>query len=175
MSKRPLVVLLAMTACGLSSEDSFIGTARKDPCDQSVPVCSTTAGCRLVEDENYTEFKVPGYRSFVVNTDGEADIVLHFFWKRQLSPGTEQDFTFYEPGCQEPRVFSIDGEQMFRQIGQDSRWRVKQTVYQAGDHLIELRMEAQGTFLLKAEVVTPQERNEPQDSSDAPEPDFPGF
>lgn len=169
-----LIATGALTAgCALGAEDQFIGKAHRDDCDQAVPVCSITAGCRMAEDENYTEFKVPGYRNFVVNTEGEADIVVQTYWRKQISPGTDVEFNFYEPGCVEPRTFSISGEEMFKQIGQDSQWEVKQTVYNGGDHLVELRMDSQGLFLLKVEVIDPIERNAPRGNTDAPEPDFP--
>jgi hypothetical protein len=166
---------LALSGCALSAEDSFIGKARLDNCDAAVPVCSTTAGCRLGEDENYAQIKMPGYRSFVVNTEGEADLIFHFLWKKQIHPGKDVELTAFEPGCAEPHRFETTGEEMFRQIGQDRSWEVKVTVFQPGDHLVEMRMDAQGDFLFKVEVVTPLERNAPRNTEEAPEPDLPGF
>ena len=68
--RRAIVVTLVLVcaACSLSSEDNFIQGARKDPCDNSIPVCSYTAGCRLTEGENYFEGAFPGFHSFVVPT-----------------------------------------------------------------------------------------------------------
>ncbi|MBI5498412.1 MAG: hypothetical protein HY904_25650 [Deltaproteobacteria bacterium] len=167
--------LLVLSACQLGAEEQFIGTARLDECDSAVPVCSSTAGCRLSEGDNYVLVRVPGYRSFVVNTEGEADVYLHFYWKKQIHPGSDVEFTIYEPGCGEPHRQDATGEDMFRQIGQDHTWQVMQTVYQAGDHLVELRMDAQGEFLLKAEVVTPIERDQPRQDNAAWEPGLPTF
>ena len=168
------VVVLTL-ACGLSSEEQFLGKSQKDDCDGTVPVCSTTAGCRLGEDLNYVDMSVPGYRNFVVNTEGEADLILHFLWKKQLSPGQDVEMTFFEPGCGDPHRFETSGDNMFRSIGQDKQWEVQQTVYQGGDHMVEVRMDAQGEFLLKVEIVTPPERGQPKKSSEAPEPELPNF
>jgi len=168
-------LLLLVTACGLSAEEQFVGKNRLDSCDGAVPVCSTTAGCRLGEDENYVEVKMPGYRAYVVHTEGEADLTLRFYWKTQLAPGKDVEFSFFEPGCNEPHRVTESGETMFRQIGNDSQWELTQTVYRGGDHLVEMRMDAQGEFIMKVVVTTPEERGQAQETDDAPEPELPEF
>ena len=171
--KRALPLLL-VAACALSSEESFTGRARLDACDGAVPVCSTTAGCRLSMGENYARVVVPGYRAFVVNTEGEADVLLRFYWLKQLSPGQDVEVVAWEPGCAEPHRVTTTGSEMFRQVGQDRTWTVTTTVYEGGDHLVELRMDAQGEFLLKVDLVTPRERGQATGNSSAPEPPLPG-
>jgi hypothetical protein len=38
-----------------------------------------------------------------------------------------------------------------------------------------MRMDTQGEFLLKVDLITPRERNKPGGNSEAPEPTLPGF
>ncbi|MEW5850137.1 MAG: hypothetical protein AB2A00_15210 [Myxococcota bacterium] len=170
-----LLPLIILSSCALSAEEQFLGSNKLDTCDGSVPVCSTTASCRLGEDENYVDLSVPGFRRFVVNTEGEADITLALYWKKQVSPGRDVEFTFWEPGCSEPHRVETTGEKMFNEVGQDKQWEVTQTVYEAGDHLVEMRMDAQGEFYLKVEITTPEERGQESNEEVAPEPELPGF
>ena len=150
-------LLLVCAACSLSSEDNFIQGARKDPCDNSIPVCSYTAGCRLTEGENYVEGAFPGFRNFVVPTAGEADISVIFYFRNQVAPGSSEsgsdtEFIWYEPGCRDFYTYYLPGIELFRQVGSDRLWTVTQTVYNEGDHMITARSDAMAEFLLKVEI-----------------------
>ncbi len=147
-----LLPILMLQACSLSSEDTFIQGARKDPCDNAIPVCSYTAGCRLTEGENYIEGSLPGYRSFIVPTAGEADISVIFYFRTQEAPGSDTEVLWYEPGCRDLYDHYLPGIDLFRQVGNDRLWTVVGTVFQEGDHLIEIRSDASAEFLLKVEI-----------------------
>ncbi|MFH1810115.1 MAG: hypothetical protein ABIJ09_15315 [Pseudomonadota bacterium] len=145
-------VLGLLAACSLSSEDGFIQGARKDPCDNAIPVCSYTAGCRLVENENYIEAAFPGFLSFIVPTAGEAEISVIFYFRDQAAPGSDTEIIWYEPGCRDQYSHYLPGIDLFRQVGNDRLWTVVGTVYQEGDHMIEIRSDASAEFLLKIEI-----------------------
>lgn len=145
-------LLLVVTACSLSSEDGFIQGSRKDPCDNSIPVCSYTAGCRLTEGENYFEGAFPGFHSFVVPTAGEADISIIFYFRSQEAPGSDTEIVWFEPGCRDYYTHYLPGIDLFRQVGNDRLWTVTQTVYNEGDHMVTTRSDATAEFLLKAEI-----------------------
>lgn len=151
VSGPPLLAVL-LVGCTFSSEDTFIQGARLDPCDNAIPVCSYTAGCRLTEGENYIEGKFPGYKSFIVPTAGEADISVIFYFRSQEAPGSDTEILWYEPGCRDQYDHYLPGIDLFRQVGNDRLWTVVGTVYQEGDHLVEVRSDAMAEWLLKVEV-----------------------
>lgn len=145
-------LLLVVAACSLSSEDGFIQGARKDPCDSSIPVCSTTAGCRMTEGENYLEGVFPGTKNVVVPTSGEADISIILYFRSQEAPGSDTEIIWYEPGCHDFYSYPVEGISLFREVGSDRLWTVKQTVFYEGDHLVTVRSDATAEYLLKAEI-----------------------
>lgn len=138
--------------CSFSSTDSFIQGANYDPCDNAIPVCSYTAGCRLTEGENYIEGSFPGYTSFIVPTESAAQISLILYFQKQDAPGTDTDIVWYEPGCRDQHDHYLPGIDLFRQVGDDRLWTVAGTVYQAGDHLVTMQSDATCSFLLKVEI-----------------------
>ncbi len=148
-----LLALAATSAsCSLSSEDTFTQGAKKDPCDNAIPVCSYTAGCRMIEGENYIEGTFPGYRSFIVPTSGEASIAVIFYFRSQEAPGSDTEIVWYEPGCRDSVNHYLEGIDLFRQVGSDRQWTVVGAVYQEGDHLVEIRSDAAAEFMVKIEV-----------------------
>lgn len=147
-----LLTVVLMGSCSFSSEDTFVQGARFDPCDNAIPVCSYTAGCRLTEGDNYIEANLPGYHSFIVPTTGEAEISLILYFREQEAPGTDIEIIWYEPGCRDQYDHFMEGIDLFRQVGNDRLWTVVGTVYREGDHLVEIRSDATAEFLLKVEV-----------------------
>jgi hypothetical protein len=147
-----VTLLLAGAACSLSSEDGFIQGARKDPCDNSIPVCQYTAGCRLTEGENYVEGAFPGFHTYVAPTAGEAEISVIFYFRSQEAPGSDTEVKWYEPGCFDYYTHYLPGIDLFRQVGNDRLWTVTQIVYREGDHMITALSDATAEFLLKVEI-----------------------
>jgi len=144
--------LMSFAGCSLSSEDSFIQGARRDPCDNAVPVCSYTAGCRLAEGDNYMEAAFPGYYNVIVPTAGEANISVLFYFRSQEAPGSDTEVIWNEPGCHDSYNYYTEGIDLFRQVGSDRLWTVTNRVYQEGDHMLEITSDATAEFLLKIEL-----------------------
>jgi hypothetical protein len=57
------VVVVAAGGCGFGSEAAFIDKASLSDCLDEIPVCNTTAGCKLVEEESYLEGNFPASAS----------------------------------------------------------------------------------------------------------------
>lgn len=149
--------LASLPACNFGSEASFIDTATLSQCDDEIPVCNTTAGCKMVEEDTYLEGSFPGQRFMIVPTVGEAVIRVKIFWRTQLGPGADTDITWFEPACVDDFAFESKGADIFRDTNNQGIFVKEQRVFRAGDHLIEIRSDAVGDYLLRTEVLTKAE------------------
>ena len=70
------VALLALSGCRFGAEGTFTAGAAYDACDGSIPVCNTTASCKLVEEDGFTDGEFPGLKQLIIPTAGEAIIDL---------------------------------------------------------------------------------------------------
>ena len=167
---RPVLALVAAVAsvalssagCNFGSEASFIDTATLSQCDDEIPVCNTTAGCKMVEEDTYLEGSFPGQRFMIVPTEGEALIRLKVFWRTQLGPGADTDITWFEPACVDDFTFQSAGADIFRDTNDQGIFIKEQRVFRAGDHLVQIRSDAVGDYLLRTEVLTKAEADAEQ-------------
>lgn len=160
MSRALLPLLLALApqvACTFGAEAQFAIGATFDTCDNEIPVCNTTAACRLVEEDSYTDGEFPGFRQVIVPTGGEAVIRVKILWRTQLSPGADTEILWYEPACIDAYSWQSQGVDIFADLGHDRIMVREERVYRAGDHLVEIRSDATGEYLLRTEVLTPDE------------------
>jgi hypothetical protein len=157
-----LLVLAAFFAtvlggCRFGAEGTFTAGATYDACDSSIPVCNTTAACKLVEEDGYTDGEFPGFKQLIIPTAGEAVIRIKLFWRTQLSPGADTEILWYEPACVEVFRWESQGVDIFDQTGRDGIWQEHHRVYREGDHLVEIRSDATGEYVLRPEVLTVDE------------------
>ena len=154
-----LCASLGAGCLGTTSEASFIGTREVDLCSGSYYMCfGEVAGCKL--DENYyLEGSFPGERKFTIETrSGDWKIrVLLFLKDPRLSPGTETEVTWYEPGCKDEYKYKLSKEKiagdLFEQAGRDQVFEVEQNVTMPGDHLITVWSDAVVRYLLRVEIL----------------------
>ena len=144
-----LVGALALLAC--DARDLFVGDRDRDECNGNWPVCTFRAGCNL-NDREYMEGSFPGSRRFIVETRGEARIRVVILFLTQISPGSDTEIHWYEPGCFERYSYFSDGTDLFREAGKTGILEKERDVFLAGDHLIEVFSDAVADFLLKVEV-----------------------
>lgn len=149
--------LASLSGCSFGSEATFTAGAVFNACDNSIPVCNTTAGCKLIEEDSYIEGAFPGFKQFIVPTAGEAIIRVRLLWRTQLSPGADTEVLWYEPACVEVHRWESQGVDIFEQSGRDGIWQQHHRVYREGDHLVEIRSDAVGEYLLRTQVLTPAE------------------
>ena len=153
---------LAPAACGFGSEAAFVGSAQLDTCDNELPVCNTTAGCKLVEEEGYIEGTFPGQRSLIVPTEGEAVIRVKIYWRTQLGPGADTEITWHEPACVDSYRYESQGADVFAESNAQDIFLQDQRVFREGEHLVEIRSDATGEYLLRTEVLTKSEYEQEQ-------------
>jgi hypothetical protein len=160
------IVLAALSGCGFGSEAAFIDTAALNDCLDELPVCNTTAGCKLVEEESYLEGKFPGQRSFIVPTEGEAVIRVKLFWRTRLGPGADTEIVWFEPACVDDFNYESQGADIFRDTNDQGIFIQEQRVFRAGEHLVQVRSDAVAEYLLRTEVLTKSEFEQEQASND---------
>jgi hypothetical protein len=156
LSPVALAVVVA-SGCGFGSEAAFIGQSSLDTCDDEIPVCNDTAGCKLVEEEGYLEGKFPGRRSFIVPTEGEAVIRVKIFWRTQLGPGADTEIIWFEPACVDDFNYESQGADIFADSNDQGIFIKEQRVFRAGDHLVKVLSDATAEYLMRTEVLTASE------------------
>ena len=146
-----------VAGCGFGSEAAFAGTRLLDTCDLELPVCNTTAGCKLVEEERYIEGSFPGQRSLLVPTAGEATIRVSIYWRTQLGPGADTEIIWHEPACVDATRYESQGADVFADSNEQGIFIQERKVFREGEHLIEVRSDATADYLLKTEVLLDSE------------------
>jgi hypothetical protein len=157
MKKLSGAALVFISACNIGSEAAFIDTAQLDICTDEIPICNTTAGCVLVEEEGYIEGEFPGQKSFIVPTEGEAVIRVRLLWRERLGPGSDTEIIWHEPACVEDYAYESQGADVFADTNEQGIFVKEQRVFRAGEHLVEIRSDATATYLLRTEVLTKKE------------------
>lgn len=151
------MTLAAMSACTNGSEGAFTGPRALDTCDLEIPICNTTAGCKLVEEDRYLEGVFPGQRAIIVPTAGEATIRVEIFWRTQLGPGADTEIIWHEPACVDAFRFESQGANIFDDSNAQGIFVKQQKVFREGEHLVEIRSDATAEYLIRTSVLTNSE------------------
>jgi hypothetical protein len=151
----PILGLLALlgAGCGTRKEDFIAGRVR-DACNQTWPVCGTTAGCYIGE-ESYLEGTFPGQQRFVIHLDQPSTVKLRVYLDSVSSAGEQTRIDFFEAGCGS-RVQQVSTVTDFadesQRLGEYDR---SADLDQLGDHLIQITSDAQANYSAEI-VVTPK-------------------
>lgn len=164
------LVLMALgpTACSFGSEAAFIGKRVLDTCDLEIPVCNTTAGCKLTEEEGYLEKEFPGTAQLIVPTEGEATIRVSLYWREQLGPGADTEIIWHEPACVDSFRFESQGRDIFADSNEQGIFVQDQKVFREGEHLVEIRSDATAKYLLRTDVLSDSELEQEKTQGEVP-------
>jgi hypothetical protein len=150
---------VALGGClNATSEASFLGGRAEMLCDLAYPVCKGKfAGCQL-DENHYIKGTFPGQRKFLVETvAGDWSIRVLFFLEDRLSPGTETEVRWSEPGCSDEYRYQLSKHKLagdlFEQAGRDQVFGVEHAVVDYGDHLIEIYSDATCRYDVRVELV----------------------
>ncbi len=152
-----VVVIGVSVGCNFGSEAAFYGKRAFDTCDLELPVCNTTGGCKLVEEERYLEGTFPGQRQFIVPTAGEATIRVSIYWRTQLGPGADTEIIWHEPACVDAVRYESQGADIFADSNAQGIFIKQERVFREGEHLIEIRSDATADYLLRTDVLSDSE------------------
>lgn len=149
--------LLLVAGCSFGSEGAFTGPRALDTCDLEIPICNTTAGCKLVEEDRFLEGVFPGQRAIIVPTAGEATIRVEVYWRSQLGPGADTEIIWHEPACVDAFRFESQGANIFDDSNAQGIFVKQQQVFREGEHLVEIRSDATAEYLIRTSVLTNSE------------------
>ncbi|MBN2497442.1 MAG: hypothetical protein JXR96_22815 [Deltaproteobacteria bacterium] len=134
-------------AAGYCDADGFcqdlIAGLTRDPCEENHPICQTTAGCVLAEDE-YVEGDFPGFRSFSFETQAAATVALELLFSGPFEEGA-YEITRYGAGCAD----ASGGNQRFTPgvpvVDSDA-------VDGSGEYLVEIYSETTAHYFLRISI-----------------------
>jgi hypothetical protein len=129
----------------------FLKGALRDPCDSTVGICQTAAGCALEEDM-YIRGSFPGFVSFAVSTQADTTIAVKLFFVTQRHPGEDTEITWFETGCNDFHRYESQGADLFDLAGGDKVFEQEYTVVLEGAHLIEIYCDASTYYYLRVET-----------------------
>jgi hypothetical protein len=134
---------------------TFVGNRSEDPCVGVINVCKgMVAGCTL-DGQHYVRGSFPGTRKFVVTAAAGKKIRILVYLESKLSPGTETELDWFEPGCTDEKTLKLSaaGTDLFTAAGSDDTFIAEQVMKVSGDHLVKIWSDAVAKFLLRADVV----------------------
>lgn len=145
---------LLLSGCGAGAFGNFTDGLRLDRCDDTFPVCQTTAGCVLGPQE-YIEGQFPGQRQFIVPAAANAVVAVEIFFRDATASGVDSEIRWHEPGCFETQRWQSRGQDIFLISGQDQVLRQERQVEEDGDHLIEVFSDAVLDYFLRVQIDQP--------------------
>jgi hypothetical protein len=153
-----LGLVFFLTGCiDATSEATFVGGREMLLCDAVYPVCKGKfAGCTL-DNVHYIQGTFPGTRKFLVETtQGDWVIKVLVFLENRLSPGTETELNWFEPGCAEEYRYQISKDKLsgdlFEQAGKTQVFVKEHPVVEPGDHLVEIYSDATCRYDIRIDI-----------------------
>ena len=125
----PALALVASGCLEQTSEATFIGGADEEPCNGVYLECKGQAAGCVLDEEHYIGGSFPGEVKFLVETpQGDWKIVVRLFLAERLSPGTETEVRWNEPGCTDEYRYRLSEHKelgdLFEQAGRDQVFEV---------------------------------------------------
>jgi hypothetical protein len=134
--------------------DGFKNGRLLNACNSSWPVCTTTAGC-FVSNNYYLEGEFPGTRRFIVRTDGQAQIAISIFLVSEGAAGQQLRIEWNDASCGTKSVEEVDGQAFFKEAEAEGTLTRTHSVFQPGDHLIEVTCDSTAEYILKPVITAP--------------------
>lgn len=145
---------LTAMGCGLSGLGNFTDGRDLDRCEDTFPVCQTTAGC-LLSESKYIDGSFPGQRQVIVKAPAEAIIHVEVFFVDQTAAGVDTEIRWHEPACFDTYIWNSEGRDVFLLAGSSLTLSVSQQVFEDGDHLIEIFSDAVADYRLRIRIDAP--------------------
>jgi hypothetical protein len=153
----PLFIYVGTCSCAVGVEGAFVGSRAQLECEDELPVCNTTAGCKMIEEDHVLSGTFPGRRALLVPTAGEAVIRVEILWREQRGPGADTEIIWNEPACVNSSTYESQGDDIFARSDGRGVFLQQRRVFRAGEHLVEVRSDASADYLLRTVVLTAAE------------------
>lgn len=153
------LLLFAGAACDPNSLEAHVKGRSLVPCVQHIPACpSLYAACEL-NDTTYAQVRFPADSPFrfMVAARPEEEIAVTLFFVTQADAGLDTRILWYEPGCSDVYVYESEGRNLFEEAEETNSVTREETVYDGGDHLLEIFTDLQAETVVTVEVSVPGE------------------
>jgi hypothetical protein len=154
-----LLGVTLIAGCGLGNpEGNFISGRDEMLCSDVLPQCQGKAGGCVLDENHYITGAFPGTRKFLVETSqGDWIIKVLVFIEDRLSPGSETEVHWYEPGCKDHYKYQLTTDStsagdLFEQAGKTQVFAKEHVVTEDGDHLIEVYSDATCRYAIRVEL-----------------------
>jgi hypothetical protein len=152
-----LLVGVAAVACDPTSEDAFTVGKSLMPCLQNIPACAGLFATCELNSTTYAQQRFPDdspFRFLVAALPREKIEVVMFF-VGQSDVGLDTRILWYEPGCSDVYTYKSDGENLFAEAEETGAISRKETVFEGGDHLVEIFSDMQALVDITVNVTVP--------------------
>ena len=150
-----LLTMFVLAACDPTSEDAFIAGRAFDPCLQSIPACPGLFASCTLDETRYARATFPGEFRFLVKAEAGHEINVVVFLAQQRDSGLDTQIFWNEPGCSDVYRYDSEGRDLFELAEETNIIEEKQTVFEGGEHLIEIFTDMQADVLITTEVIIP--------------------
>jgi len=160
MKTTALVVFAAaalVTSCDPGSESAFTANRSLVPCLQNVPVCPDFFARCEMNSTTYAQIRLPDDSpfTFLVSALPREKIEVSLFWVTQNDAGLDTRILWYEPGCSDVYKYTSDGLNLFEASEETNIFTVDETVFEGGDHPVEINSDLRGVVDIAVRVLVP--------------------
>ena len=85
----------------------------------------------------------------------EKKIEITFFFVTQRDAGLDTRILWYEPGCSDVYTYKSEGYNLFEEAEETNTISRSETVFEGGDHLVEIFSDMQATVDIAVDVAVP--------------------
>lgn len=151
------LLLLGVTACDPTSEKAFTIGKSLVPCVQNIPACAGLFATCELNSTTYAQQRFPDDSPFrfMVSALPRETIEVVLFFVGQSDAGLDTRIFWYEPGCSDVYTYESDGENLFAEAEETGAISRKETVFEGGDHLLEIFSDMQALVDITVNVLVP--------------------
>lgn len=153
-----VVAALFFIGCA-SPREEFLGNRALDTCSEAWPICSSVAGC-VIGAQSYVEGRFPGKARFIVNVPEPAVVWVSVYLEGVSAAGEETTIDWYEDRCRAFIRETVDGETFVGETQRIGFFQRRAELIGVGDHLIEVKSDSEGDYLVKVDVLPTRLANE---------------
>jgi hypothetical protein len=150
--------LLGTAGCDPTSEEAFTAGKSLVPCVQNIPACAGLFATCELNSTVYAQQRFPDDSPFrfLVSALPREKIEVVLFFVGQHDAGLDTRILWYEPGCSDVYTYKSDGENLFAEAEETGSISRKETVYEGGDHLVEIFSDMQALVDITVLVTVPE-------------------
>lgn len=155
-SARASTLLLAAgllaAGCDPTSSKEFTAGRSLNPCLEIIPACPGAVAACVLDQTQYAKLSFPGSFQFLVTARSGERIDVQMFFVEQRDAGLSTEIYWNEPGCSEAYEWRSEGTNLFVEAADTNVFNQARTVYETGEHLVEIFSDMNAQVLVTVEV-----------------------